>query len=160
MNTHEDVQLRPLDPTDIPHLTRLMAATFDADVPSFDEVSPDLLQCYYTDDLFQKWPPGCIDAERFSVAVCDTLVGAVVIWHYPGDTSVLGLLFVTPEYQGYGIGAYVWRFLEDRYDETTRWLVAAPGWSRNTQRFYRYTCGFTPVRFEGAYVILEKMIRR
>lgn len=160
MNTHEEVRLAPLDPADIPYLTRLMAATFDADVPSFEEVSPDLLQCYYTDDLFQKWPPGCIDAERFSVAVRDTLVGAVVIWHYPGDTSVLGLLFVAPEYQGYGIGAYIWRFLEERYDETARWLVAAPGWSSNTQRFYRYTCGFTPVRFEGAYVILEKAIMR
>jgi hypothetical protein len=87
-------------------------------------------------------------------------VGAVVIWHYPGDTSVLGVAVRHPRIPGVWHRAYVWRFLEDRYDETTRWLVAAPGWSRNTQRFYRYTCGFTPVRFEGAYVILEKTIRR
>lgn len=156
---HDELQLSLMHPADIPHLTRLMREAFDADVPPDASVSPELLDCYHNDDLFHKWPPGCLDAERYSVAIASVLAGAAVIWHYPA-TAVLGLLFVAPAYQQRGIGTRIWRDLEARYAETARWLVSAPAWSGKTQRFYRQECGFQPVRQTGAYVVLEKAMRR
>lgn len=160
MLTAVDVQLTPLTSTDIPQLTLLMAEAFNADARCLDGVGPELLQCYRTDDFFHKWPPGCIDTESFSITLGSELAGAAVIWRYPNHTAVLGLLFVAVPYQRYGIGGQIWRLIETRYDDIDYWLVAAPGWSDKTQRFYRNICGFRPLRREGAYVILEKTITR
>ena len=156
----DELHLSLLHPADIPHLTRLMREAFDADVPADASVSPELLDCYHNDDLFHKWPPGCLDAERYSVAIAGVLAGAAVIWHYPAATAVLGLLFVAPAHQQRGIGTRIWRDLEARYDEAARWLVSAPAWSGKTQRFYRQACGFQFTRQTGAYVVLEKVMRR
>lgn len=160
MTARDELQLTLLDPSDIPYLTRLMAEAFDADVHPDTHVRPELLDCYHSDDLFHKWPPGCLDAERYSVAIAGDLAGAAVIWHYPGGVDVLGLLFVARSHQQNGVGTRIWAYLEARYAETTRWLVSAPAWSGKTQRFYRRGCGFRPIRHEGAYVVLEKELAR
>lgn len=152
------IRLTPMRAEEIDELTALMGAAFDADARVYGMADPEPLRCYHSSDLLQRWPPGCVDAERFTIWADGQIAGAAVVWGYPGEVAVLGLLFVCPARQGLGAGSQVWHALEERYPAARRWLVAAPGWSPRTQHFYEHACGFTACGCDGAYVSYRKEI--
>lgn len=144
--------LVPMAREEIAHLTQLMGATFDADARAAGGVDSAWLRCYHCADFFEKWPPGCVDADHYTVWLDGRIAGAAVVWHYPEQLAVLGLLFVVPGRQRRGVGRWVWRTLEAAYPAARRWMVAAPTWSSRTQRFYERACGFGVAGGAGAYV--------
>lgn len=156
MNLDEQGCLVPMAREEIPHLTRLMGATFDADARSAGGVDDAWLRCYHCADFFEQWPPGCIDADHYTVWADGRITGAAVVWHYPEQLAVLGLLFVVPGRQRRGLGGWIWRALEAAYPAPRRWMVAAPAWSRKTLRFYERVCGFAADGRAGAYVSYVK----
>jgi hypothetical protein len=152
MRLSAELELTPLCPEEIPALTALMAVTFDADAQACGMDDPEPLRCYHCDDLFERWPPGCLDADRYTLRVDGAIAGAAVIWSFPQDVAVLGLLFVAPACQGCGAGALIWRAVEAERPRARQWLVAAPAWSAKTRRFYEGVCGFTAHGCAGAYI--------
>lgn len=144
--------LVPMAREEVPHLTRLMAAAFDADARAAGGVDSQWLQCYRSPDFFEKWPPGCVDADQFTVWVEGRISGAVVIWRYPEQVEVLGLLFVVPGRQRRGVGRRIWSALLAQYPAARRWMVAAPAWAPRSQRFYEQVCGFVARSRDEAYV--------
>jgi GNAT superfamily N-acetyltransferase len=135
-------------------LTRLMAAAFDADAPA--ELDHHLLDCYHRSDFFVRLPPGCFEAETYTLHVEAAPAGGAVIWHFAAYDAVLGLYFIAPAFQHHGIGREGWRLIEARYPEVRHWAVAAPRWSPATLRFYERQCGFCPAGGQGPYLSLVK----
>jgi GNAT superfamily N-acetyltransferase len=152
MTLDEQGSLAPMAREEVPHLTRLMAATFDADARAAGDVDSQWLQCYHCPDFFEKWPPGCVDADHYTVWVEGRISGAVVIWRYPEQVEVLGLLFVVPGRQRRGIGRRIWDALQALYPGPRRWMVAAPAWAPRSLRFYEQVCGFVERSRDEAYV--------
>lgn len=144
--------LVPMARHEVPHLTRLMAAAFDADARAAGDVDGQWLQCYHCSDFFEKWPPGCVDADHYTVWVEGRISGAVVIWRYPEQVEVLGLLFVVLGSQGRGVGRRIWAALQAQYPAARRWMVAAPAWAPRSLRFYEQVCGFVERSRDEAYV--------
>ncbi len=156
MDSQGTLQLEPFSHADIPALTRLMQAAFDADQPTQGTFDAQCLECYHCADLLERWPGGCLDADGYKVLVDEQLIGGAVVWHFSEQRHVLGLLFIDPAYQHSGAGSTVWRMLEARYPETAGWQVATPAWSARSLRFYTAQCGFYQVGQQGAYVVFAK----
>lgn len=145
--------LAPIDDADVPLLTQLMAAAFDADAPKDAAFDQQLLACYHNSDFFQRWPPGCIDTFVYTLWLERTPVGAAVIWYYSPDDAVLGLFFIALPWQNQGLGLRCWQELEQLHADVRHWTVAAPLWSPATGRFYERQCGFQLAGMSGPYYV-------
>lgn len=150
------ITLDEMGEAEIGQLTALMAQAFDADAPDRPGFDQHLLDCYHCSDFFVRFPPGCYDAEQYTVHVAGEPGGGAVIWHFTPFDAVLGLFFVAPGFQHHGVGRRVWDLIEARYPDVRHWTVAAPSWSPRTLYFYQRQCGFYASGRAGAYVTLAK----
>jgi hypothetical protein len=148
-----EITLDPVHLDEVPLLTELMAAAFDADAPDDPAFDRQLLACYHNSDFFQRWPPGCIDTHPYVLRVGGKPGGAAVIWQYEASEAVLGLLFIALPFQGRGVGLRCWRMIEDLHLDADRWTVAAPAWSPATGRFYQHKCGFYHAGMSGPHYV-------
>lgn len=150
------LSFRDIDSADIPHLDRMMANAFDRDFQQ--HAAPGQVQTHHYEqgDFFRKWPFGCIDQVAYKIVINETIVGAIIVWMFARNESVLGLLFVDPRYQNYGIGVQAWRFIEERFPEVTRWTLATPEWSVKNHYFYEQRCGFSKIGSDGDHRMYAK----
>lgn len=148
--------LDAMDDGEVGVLTDLMAAAFDADAPAGPGFDRHLLDPYHRSDFFVRLPPGCCEAEQYTLHVAGAAGGGAVIWHFAAYDAVLGLYFVAPAYQHLGVGGAGWRLIEARYPDVHHWAVAAPRWSPATLTFYQCKCGFHPAGGSGPYLTLAK----
>lgn len=149
--------LDPMESGELGVLTALMAATFDADAPlAVANFDPHLLDPYHCADFFVRLPPGCAEADQYTLHLGGEVAGAAVVWHFAPGAAVLGLFFVAPAHQHHGHGRGGWELIQAHYPEVGHWAVAAPRWSPATVRFYQRQCGFRPAGGGAAYLSLEK----
>jgi GNAT superfamily N-acetyltransferase len=150
------LSLDPIGAAEVGVLTGLMTAAFDADAPAGPGFDRHLLDLYHRDELFVRLPPGCHEAEQYTLHVGGAAAGAAVIWHFADYDAVLGLYFVAPVFQHHGVGRAGWALIEAHYPEVHHWAVAAPLWSPATIRFYERQCGFCTVGQSETYLSLTK----
>ena len=58
----------------------------------------------------------------------------------------LQLLFIDPKYKDAGIGAKVWKHIEEYYSRAQKWYVEIYDFSERNKHFYMDKCGFHFVR--------------
>lgn len=142
--------------TDVPELTRIMALAFADDYRRCSASDQPALPGYVNADFFHAWPHGCIDCAGYKITAAGTIIGGIVIWMFDDGQNTLGMIFVDPAYQNYGVGSRTWQFIERTYPETRSWTLATPDWSIKNRYFYETVCGFTLAGQAGDHVVYRK----
>jgi predicted N-acetyltransferase YhbS len=135
-----DLRIVPLQPGDVDALTAVMTRAFDDDAqrhlgvpkggpPGYD--SGEFLRAYGLDP----------QARAFVAVLGGRPVGAIIVYPREDGHHVLGGLFTDPDVQRRGIGAALFRFVEDRFPARS-WTLETPAFATSNHRFYAEKCGF------------------
>jgi GNAT superfamily N-acetyltransferase len=130
----------PLQAGDVDALTAVMTRAFDDDAQRHLGVPKGGPPGYDTGDFLRAY--GLDPLARAFVAVLEGRpVGAIIV--FPGEDGrhVLGGLFTDPDVQRRGIGAALFRFVEDRFPARS-WTLETPAFATSNHRFYAEKCGF------------------
>lgn len=130
----------PLQAGDVDALTAVMARAFDDDAQRHLGVPKGGPPGYDSGEFLRAY--GFAPRARAFVAVLEGRpVGAIIV--FPGEDGhhVLGGLFTDPDVQRRGIGAALFRFVEDRFPARS-WTLETPAFATSNHRFYAEKCGF------------------
>jgi len=130
----------PLQAGDVDALTAVMTRAFDDDArrhlgapkggpPGYD--NGEFLRGYGLDP----------QARAFVAVLEGRPVGAIIVFPREDGHHVLGGLFTDPAVQRRGIGAALFRFVEDRFPARS-WTLETPAFATSNHRFYEEKCGF------------------
>jgi GNAT superfamily N-acetyltransferase len=183
MEYFEGLQFGDFTEPDVEPFTRIMKRAFDEDArrhlgeescgpPGYD--NGDFLRQWALDPGSSAYTIYTESAGHDDTAIGDTAIdvtgidvtgiGVLVLWINDNHENYLGTIFLDPDYQDQGVGARVWRFIEQKYPETRVWRTETPGFSKRNHNFYVNKCGFKIVaierpgdRYEESYM-LEKVM--
>jgi len=102
----------------------------------------------------------------FTIYKDDVLIGGIALWINDNNINFLGNIFLDPAYQEKGIGALIWRYVEQKYPDTLKWQTETPGFSSRNHVFYVNKCGFHIVNItdyknkRGSSYHMEKIMRK
>jgi len=130
----------PLQAGDVDALTAVMTRAFDDDArrhlgvpkggpPGYD--SGEFLRAYGLDPR----------ARAFVAVLEGRPVGAIIVFPREDGHHFLGGLFTDPDVQRRGIGAALFRFVEERFPARS-WTLETPAVATSNHRFYTEKCGF------------------
>lgn len=92
-----------------------------------------------------------LDAEHAKAYVAELdgkrVGGVAVIVDPKGECNHLDLLYVLPTAQGHGVGAKLWRFVEQEHSGVKSWMTFTPYFERRNLHFYVNVCGFAVVEY-------------
>lgn len=134
------LRIVPLKADDVDALTAVMTRAFDDDARRHLSAAKGGPPGYDTGEFLLEhgFDPR---ARAFVAALEGRPVGAIIA--FPGEDGkhVLGCMFTDPDVQRRGIGAALFRFVEDRFPART-WTLETPGFAASNHRFYTEKCGF------------------
>ena len=130
----------PLQAGDVDALTDVMARSFDDDARRHLGVPKGGPPGYDTGEFLREH--GFDPRARAFVAFLEGRpVGAIIVFPREDGHHVLGCMFTDPDVQRRGIGAALFRFVEDRFPARS-WTLETPGFAASNHRFYAEKCGF------------------
>ena len=134
---------KTLEQQDIPELTLIMKAAFDADTKMHTDLEEDGPNGYDNGELLQKLM--CIGNAESKVIYADgRMVGEYTVI-IDKDAYTLDMLFIDPVCASRGIGTMVWKDMEKNYTEAGTWILETPDYSKRNHHFYE-KCGFRKVK--------------
>lgn len=138
-----DLRIVPLLAGDVGALTEVMTRAFDDDARRHLGAPKGGPPGYDTGEFLREH--GLDPRARSFVAVLDARpVGAIIVFPRGDGHHVLGCMFTDPGVQRRGIGAALFRFVEDRFPARS-WTLETPGFAASNHRFYAQKCGFAKV---------------
>lgn len=91
-------------------------------------------------------PPGYDSVDAFRTKIVreecykilhqDRIIGGLVVDARSAVHHHLDVIFIEPDYQGYGIGTQALRFMESSYPGVQVWTLDTPTWAVRNQHFY------------------------
>lgn len=95
------------------------------------------------------------------IMVGDHLAGGYITNHSDTMESWLDIIWVSPDYQGKGIGKHTWYHIENSHPNVKKWLLDTPSFAKGNIEFYKQL-GFVEVRrdsYEGIeLIVFEKSL--
>lgn len=163
MEAYENLQFQPITEEDIAVLTEIMTRAFDLDTQQFLGQAKGGPTGYDTGEFIRKWALES-PTQSYKVLLDKKVIGAVIVWINENNENYLGNLFVDPLLENRGIGLAIWRYIEQKYPNTKKWLTDTPGYSKRNHHFYVNKCGFKIVKIvnpmnreDGMYVLEKEM---
>lgn len=147
MSRNIDIQLNPLESSDIAEFTTRLQKAFSVTVlEKFGEAEPipsaeDIHASIQAEGTASYW----ISSNGRRVG------GAVVKIDGKTQHNSLELFFISPEVHGQGIGSAAWQAIEAKYPDTAVWETATPYFEERNIHFYVNKCGFHIVEFFNAH---------
>lgn len=133
------ITYKNLEYKDIPILTPIMKAAFDADTRMHTDLSEDGPRGYDTGELLERLLKR-ENADSKVILRDGQMIGEYTIIK-GRDYFTLDMLFLNPQYESMGIGEIVWGDIERAYPEAAGWYVETPAYSTRNHHFYK-KCGF------------------
>lgn len=133
---------KTMEQNDIPQLTPIMKAAFDADTKLHTGLEEDGPTGYDTGELLQKLLH-LGNAESKVIYADGVMIGGYTIIK-DTDIFTLDMLFIHPDCASNGIGTMVWRDIEKEYTEAKAWMLETPDYSKRNHHFYE-KCGFKKI---------------
>ncbi|CAH8713027.1 GNAT family N-acetyltransferase [Paenibacillus thiaminolyticus] len=161
METYENLMFQPICEEDVAGLTEIMTRAFDTDTKQFLGCEKGGPEGYDTGEFIRRWALHS-PTHSYKVALDDKVIGAVIVWINENNENVLGCIFLDPLLENRGIGLTIWRYIEQKYPDTKKWMTETPGYSKRNHHFYVNKCGFkivkiqNPMSREDVCYILEK----
>ena len=146
-----------LEESDIPALTPVMVAAFDDDAQRYLAVEHSGPPGYDDGTFLKKFAIEDPNSIACRVVLENINVGAFIIWWNREGTSYLGNLFIDPGFQGKGIGAATWAYIQNKYP-CQKWRLETPKWSERNHVFYEGKCGFHKVGEQYDQYVYEKVM--
>lgn len=147
------LRLEKFKESDVYTLAPIMKEAFDED--SFIHLGTTGGPDGYDDGSFlRKWFLHK-NATAFCVYDDDELIGGVNLWIKNSNVNYLGCMFIAKKYENCGIGAKVWKMVEETFPETKIWRTETPIFSHRNHNFYINKCGFKCVQIENPKSIDE-----
>lgn len=141
----EEIKLtyKKMEKSDIPELSPIMKAAFDADTKMHTDLEEDGPKGYDNGELLQTLM-NLENAESRVIYVDGIMVGGYTIIK-DKDIYTLDMLFISPSFASKGIGSMVWKDIENIYHEAKTWMVETPDYSKRNHYFYE-KCGFKKIK--------------
>ncbi|PZM66271.1 GNAT family N-acetyltransferase [Paenibacillus dendritiformis] len=161
METHENLQFQSILEEDVAGLTEIMTRAFDTDTKQFLGQEKGGPVGYDTGEFIKRWALNS-PTQSYKVVLDKKVIGAVIVWINENNENVLECLFIDPFVENRGIGLAIWRYIEQKYPDTKKWITETPGYSKRNHHFYVNKCGFkivkikNPMNREDESYILEK----
>lgn len=128
---------------DLPVLTRIMKEAFDDDARRFNNRPEGGGPPGYDDGSFlTRWVP---QGQGFKAIWEEKNVGGMILFPKTHQASVLGCIFVDPQYQNKGIGSALINFMESTFPNAKAWELDTPSWAVRNHHFYEKN-GFRKIR--------------
>ena len=89
--------------------------------------------------------------ELWKVYQGDMLVGGALVSIKDTVTGYLELFFIAGNAEGKGIGAKVWKLIENAYPNVNVWETATPYFQKRNIHFYVNKCGFHIVAYHNKW---------
>ncbi len=104
----------------------------------------------YDDGSFIRKYTVCPGTTSYTIYDDEKPVGLTILWIHPeSHENFLGCIFTDPDTRGRGVGARVWRIIEETYPDTRVWRTETPLCSTRNMHFYINKCGFMAYRIEN-----------
>lgn len=141
------LELAVLEYEDVDELAAIMKRSFDCDSMKHLEKTGGP-PGYENGDFIRKW---CFikGASSFKILWNGSIIGSITVFINPATNhNHMGNFFIEPELHGQGIGAGVWKQIEERYPQTRRWSTETIWYSTYNHYFYVVKCGFQIIRID------------
>lgn len=141
----EEIKLtyKKLEKSEIPELTLIMKAAFDADTKMHTDLKEGGPNGYDNGELLKRLM-NLPKAESAVILADGIKVGGYTVTK-DKDIYTLDILFIDPSYNSKGIGSMVWKDIENIHNEAKTWLVETPDYSKRNHHFYE-KCGFKKIK--------------
>lgn len=134
---------KTLEQSDIPELTPIMKAAFDADTKMHTDLEEDGPNGYDNGELLKKLMR-LENAESKVIYADGIIVGGYTIIKEK-DIYTLDMLFIDPACASKGIGTKVWKDIEKECTGVKTWMLETPDYSKRNHHFYE-KCGFKKIK--------------
>jgi len=114
---------------DVEILREISLKSFHDDLVKYGELPPGI------DTI--EWHTSKIENGMYYKILLDGVIAGGINLYDLGDGHFyLGAIFISPEYQGQGIGSKAIEFIEKKYDQVKKWTLDTPYLNTNNHRFY------------------------
>ena len=133
---------------DVDILTPIMKRAFDEDAKRHLNEPGGGPDGYDNGDFLRKY---ALDpqSQSFKISKDDKPIGAAIVWINQNNINFLGNIFVDPDLQDKGFGLIIWKYIENKYPDTIKWVTDTPGFSKRNHHFYVNKCGFRIIKIEN-----------
>jgi hypothetical protein len=148
MDLYQGLGFERFKEKDIELFTEIMKRAFDEDSRRHLNAPAGGPPGYDNGDFLRKW---ALDknSQSFKVYKDKKPIGLFIVWINGNNENFLGNMFIDPDIQDKGLGAIVWKYIEQKYPETIMWRTETPGFSKRNHNFYVNKCGFAIVKIEN-----------
>ena len=136
------INFTPLNEIDIDNLINPMTRAFDNDSVLYNGIEKGGPPGYNDGSFLYKWAIKDEKSIAYKIEVEQEIIGAFIIWWNKNGESILGTIFLHPEYHNQKIGREAWVFIEKKFP-TRSWRLRTPSWAIRNHHFYEAVCGFT-----------------
>ena len=150
-----NLEISKIRKDDIRLLVEPMKNAFDDDAKRFKEDGKGGPPGYDDGSFLDKWVINTPDTLSYKISVDNEVIGAFILWWNKNSESILGTIFISPEYQNKGIGKKVWKYIESNFP-TKSWKLETPVWSTRNHHYYEKVCGFIKHSIEDDQIIYKK----
>jgi hypothetical protein len=89
------------------------------------------------------------DACAYKILKDGELIGGIsLIIDSDNKEGTLESLFIAPLCHDKGVGSFIWKFIEQKHSDVTKWKTETPGYSKRNHNFYINKCGFRLVKID------------
>ncbi len=93
-----NIQFKPLEEKDINDLIEPMTKAFDNDAELYDSMEKGGPPGYNDGSFLYKWAIKDKSSKSYKIVVEDKSAGAFIVWWKKDGVSILGNIFLAPEY--------------------------------------------------------------
>lgn len=148
MDINSKTKFRQAQKEDIDAMTDVMKRAFDEDTRRHLGREAGGPPGYDNGDFIRKWYIES-NADAYKILYEDKIIGGFNIFKGRNREYYLGNIFVDPDYQDKGLGTFIWKHIEKKYDDVAKWKTETPGFSKRNHNFYINKCGFKVVKIEN-----------
>lgn len=148
MERYYDIEFERVTQGDVPKMTEVMKRAFDEDTKRHLGEECGGPPGYDNGDFINKWYLNS-GAEAFKVLKDGIIIGGINVFIAKKNEKYLGNIFLDPSYQDKGYGTMIWKYIEQKYPDTKKWITDTPGFSKRNHHFYVNKCGFKVVRIDN-----------
>lgn len=114
---------------DVETLREISLIAFHDDLKKYGELPPGI------DSI--EWHTSKVEnGMYYKILVDGVIVGGINLYDLGEGHFYLGAIFVSPKYQGQGIGSKAIEFIEMKYDQVKKWTLDTPYLNTGNHRFY------------------------
>lgn len=148
MDRFQEIEFEKVTQDDVSNMTEVMKRAFDEDTRRHLGEESGGPPGYDNGDFIKKWYLNS-GAEAFKVLKDGVIIGGFNVFINKNNENFLGNIFLDPLYQDKGYGTMIWKYIEQKYPDTKKWITDTPGFSKRNHNFYVNKCGFKVVKIDN-----------